>query len=179
MPRKRQVFPSSSPRRQSSDSTLILSTPRRLSSSAMAASDPVESSQEKGDARNSSISQEKGIVDMSRQQSPATLDEKAQKAIAAHPSPPSDSDKPTTTPVKPVSFLELFRYELRPAGSSPSYPPPSGSPPSSRSSWTWLVLSRRQPQVQLRCVPCVVFACRQSANHSSTASHEPPLREPH
>ena len=66
--------------------------------------------QEKGNARNSSISQEKeGIADMSRQQSPATLDEKAQQAVAAQPNLSSESAQPASTPVKPVSFFELFR----------------------------------------------------------------------
>lgn len=100
----------------------------------MVASSPVDPSQEKGDARNSSISQEKGI-DMSRQQSPATLDEKAQKAVATRPAAPSDSDTPTATPVKPVSFFELFRYEFRLRGfvrSSSSHPTSSGFLRSSR-----------------------------------------------
>ena len=122
-----------------------------------------ESLQEKGDARNSSISQEKeGIVDMSRQQSPATLDEKAQQAVAAQPHPSSDGAKPTSTPVKPVSFFELFRCVFCSVEHSPSYPPLAGFPPSSKSPWTSLVLLRQQLQVQLRCVRCTDFVHRSS-----------------
>ncbi|KAH9936165.1 P-loop containing nucleoside triphosphate hydrolase protein [Fomitopsis serialis] len=77
----------------------------------MAASVTAESVQEK-DARNSSISNEKA-VDMSRRESPVDLDKEKQQAIAAHPIPTSDSDKPTTTPTKPVSFFQLFRFSTK------------------------------------------------------------------
>ncbi|KZT73923.1 ste6-like protein [Daedalea quercina L-15889] len=78
----------------------------------MAASGPEESLQEKGDVRNSTISQEKS-VDMSRQLSPEDLDKEKQQAMAANPAPSSDSDQPATTPTKPVSFFQLFRYSTK------------------------------------------------------------------